>query len=215
MIKKIILVFIGIIIIGFATGILTVDSGENEKDKIQPATAESNQSSQKLNYTIIDDELNLYDDVFRYNYHVVVEGEPGVKELKNIAQKVAEKAKDDKEFNALRISFYDRKEYVGHGITLGNATFALNGDWGEAQNVVRGDYDVMEFKYNLLEKNWDKKLTDQEVEIWSYYKKYSESTNQSQDEIFKTAAKKFSMTAAEVKDIVFKKVFWNGNNKTK
>lgn len=215
MIKKIILVFLGIIIIGLATGILTVDSGENKKNKIQPVAAKNKKSPEELNYTIIDDELNLYDDVFRYNYHVVVKGEPGIKDLKNIAQKVAEKAKNNKNFNALKISFYDRKEYVGHGITLGNATFALNGDWGEAQNVVSGDYDVMEFKYNLLEKNWDKKLTDQEVKIWFYYEKYSQSTNQSQEEIFKTAAKKFSLSASEVKDIVFKKIFWNGNNKTK
>jgi hypothetical protein len=215
MIKKVILILAVIIIIGFATGIFTIDSGKNVANENKTSAAASTQKNNEIDYTIIDDDLNLYDDVFRYNYHVVVKGEPGVKELKNIAQKVTEKAKDDKNFNALRISFYDRKEYVGHGITLGNATFALNGDWGEAQNVVSGDYDVMEFKYNLLEKDWSKKLTDQEVEIWSYYKKYSESTNQSQDEIFETAAKKFNMTAEEVKDIIFKKVFWNGNNKTK
>jgi hypothetical protein len=214
MFKKIIFVFLALIIIGFATGVLNINSEKNKINKNQNVNAIENEKDQAVDYTIIDDELNLYDDVFRYNYHIVVKGEPGVKQLKKIAQKVTEKAKDDKNFNALRISFYDRKEYVGHGITLGNVIFALNGDWGEAQNVVSGDYDVMEFKYNLLEKDWSKKLTNQEVEIWSYYKKYSESTNQSQDEIFETAAKKFNMTAVEVKDIVFKKVFWNGNSKT-
>lgn len=213
MIKKIIIVFIGLIIIGFATGIFTIDSEKNTDVKNKTKAAASTQRKDNVDYVIVDDELNLYDDVFRYNYHVVVKGEPGVKELRKIARKVTEKAKDDKNFNALRISFYDRKEYVGHGITLGNVTFALNGEWGEAQNVVSGDYEVMEFKYNLLEKDWTKQLTDQEVEIWSYYKKYSESTNQSQEEIFDTAAKKFDMSAAKVKDIVFKKVFWNGNNK--
>jgi len=213
MVKKVILILAVLIIIGFATGIFTIDSEKNVDNENKTAAATSTQENNGIGYTIVDDELNLYDDVFRYNYHVVVKGEPGIKELKKVAQKVTEKAKDDKNFNALRISFYDRKEYVGHGITLGNVTFALNGEWGAAQNVVSGDYKVMEFKYNLLEKDWSKKLTDQEVEVWSYYKKYSESTNQSQEEIFDTAAKKFDMSAAEVKDIVFKKVFWNGNNK--
>jgi len=213
MIKKVILISAVLIIIGFATGIFTIYSEKDTDIKNKTTAAASTQESNEIDYIIVDDELNLYDDVFRYNYHVVVNGEPGVKELKEIAKKVTEKAKNDKNFNALRISFYDRKEYVGHGITLGNATFALNGQWGEAQNVVSGDYKVMEFKYNLLEKDWNKQLTDQEVEVWSYYKKYSESTNQSQEEIFDTAAKKFDMSAAKVKDIVFKKVFWNGNNK--
>lgn len=215
MIKKIIFVFVVLIIIGFSTGIFTIDTEKDVANKNKTTAAAITQKNNKIDYTIVDDELLMYTDIFRYNYHVVVKGEPGVKQLKDIAKKVVEKAKKDHDFHAITVSFYDRKEYVGHGITLGNVIFALNGDWAQAENVVRGDYEVMEFEYNLLDKDWSKKLTDQEVEIWSYYKKYSESTNQSQDGIFETAAKKFDMSTEEVKDIVFKKVFWNGNNKAK
>ena len=102
---------------------------------------------------------------------VVINNETSVSRLKEIAEEVAIKQKDRYDYSGLKIFFNDRESFIGISQTLGTAEFALKGNINESDNVKPGDYEKLEFGYNLLDKNWEKRPTKKESEIYSAWMK--------------------------------------------
>lgn len=163
-----------------------------------------------MDYEIID--ITSYDivDAKRFLYSVVINEKSSIEKRKNIAKDIVEKAKKDREFNALDIHFYDYKEYLGDSYTLGAATYAPNGEWGDAMEVDTGDYDKLEYSWDLRKKNWDKRLTEEKVKVWNRTDDLLYNSDMGQEEVLEKVANEFEITnnADEVKSIFDKKSTW-------
>jgi len=157
----------------------------------------------------------------RYSWDIVINEPLTKKQLEELAMIITDEAKEDLSFNALTLGFYDYKEYIGTGYTLGSATFAPKGDWSEANTVRIGDYDSMEFNFELKEKDWNLKLSDSEVEIFKarkdLYMSYSENVKPGElpDEtlVNKEISEKFGITEEKVNEIMKKQLIWSSNSK--
>jgi hypothetical protein len=81
---------------------------------------------------------------------VYVEAPASVADLKEIGDRVIEKAKNDTPFNALEIEFV-RHPNKNTPVTNGQIVFAPNGEWGKARSVDTGQYGEMDHVYEYLE----------------------------------------------------------------
>ena len=124
-----------------------------------------------VGYNVVSIENLSFSGAKRYVYNVVVNEEATVGQLRSVAQAITQQAKENIEFNAISIAFYDHKEYIGYGYTLGSVTYAPYGNWGDANTVKTGKYDTMQFNYTLTEKDWSKQLTQEEVNVFVAWKK--------------------------------------------
>jgi len=165
-----------------------------------------------LNYEIISLKDISIAGAKRYVYNVWVSGQPTVSQLKDIANKVIEKAKR-KPFNAVSVAFYDYPEYVTHGYTLGQVVFAPNGKWEEANNVKTAEYKKMSCSYILKEKDWSKQPTKEEANIFLEYKNLYYKGTVHETEVSHIIAQKHKTTAGQINSIMLKKVFWQGDIK--
>ena len=187
---------------------------------IVPIDSEEDQSNLPQ-YNIYSQEDLSFDGVIRYQYNVVVSEKVNVEQLKDIAQEVVEDAKQENEFNALVVGFYDYPEYVGYGFTLGKVTYAPEGDWVKADTVTSGQYSNMDYDYELLSKNWDKQLTADEIAIYSawnilYDEKVALLVDSlelvDEDIVDQEIADEFDITTEDVNEILLKSVIWAVNN---
>lgn len=155
-----------------------------------------------------------YDDIStaaatRYTLRIEIPGQPTVEDIKNISKKVAyDFAKEDgNKFNSLTMYFYDYKEY--HGLsapTLGEAIYAPQGDIAKANTVQAGEYNKMSFNYKIKEKDWNKKLSREEVEVWSAFMKEMKAVGEEEAE--KIISKEYNITQEEVESIFNKQIAW-------
>ena len=169
------------------------------------------EQSEVKEYKIAKVEELHFSNVKRFAYEVVVKEQTGVDDIKLIAEEVLKKAKKDTPFNALSIGFYDYEEYIGHGYSLGKTEFAPQGDWSKADTVKTADYAKMQFNWDFTEKDWDKRLTQDEVVIWkawkdTYYSK--DNNNANEDDVTKAIADQFKISAEDVKSILTKQSQW-------
>lgn len=155
----------------------------------------------------------------RYAWDVVVKEEMSVEDLEKLSKEIVEQAKKEKEFNALVIGFYDYEEYIGTGHALGKTEYAPEGDWSKADTVKTGDYKKMDYEYGLMEKDWDKQLSREEVDIYKAWKDLYKTKDEDpkdidkyEDEISKDIAGEFNKTSEEVDGIIMKQVAWTFDN---
>lgn len=118
-----------------------------------------------------------------------------------------EEAMLEKPFNAFAIYFYDYPEYVNRGTTLGTAVFAPGRDWTRANEVNPGDYYLMDYGWNMKEKNWSMQLTQEEVEVWNAWMNFDLEFN----DINEMIAEEFNITPEEVEQIIKKQNDWMGD----
>lgn len=168
-------------------------------------------------YYIVEKQDFPFADAVRYNWEVVVEGKVTVTQLTEISRLIIENAKEELQFNALSIHFYDYEEFIGDAYTLGQVTFAPDGDWSKADTVQIGQYDKMKYNFDLREKDWEKQLTKEEVEIYKashdlYYSKVTDTTLPDDTEIEEEIAKQFNISQEKVHEIRLKHVSWIFND---
>ncbi|WP_214746629.1 hypothetical protein [Exiguobacterium sp. s189] len=120
-------------------------------------------------YTIEKRTPVVEDGVTRYEYDVVVHGEPSTDELQSISHDVIEDVQQSDQFQAALLRFYDDAAYIGTEPPLGEAVFAPEGDYALADWVEPGQTDEMTFGWQLREKEWSTKLTEKEIQIWTLW----------------------------------------------
>lgn len=169
-------------------------------------------SAELPEYSIANIEDLSYSAATRFEYTVVVSGEPTMQKVKDIAENVVERAKSNKNFNALIVGFYDYEEYIESAYTLGKVTFAPQGKWDKANTVSSGDYSEMSYKYELKKKDWNKKLTEKEAKIWSYFDNLLWNSSLSEDEIAEKTSEKFNISPEKAVDIYKKQTTWTFSN---
>jgi hypothetical protein len=202
--------FIGLVVI-----ILIGAFGNRGADSLSAEPPESSTDAQEIvvAYEVVKKEDISIGNVKRYSWEVVVKEPASIDQLKAIASEVIERAKDDKDFNALVVSFYDYAEFIGNGYVLGKVEFAPDGDWAKADTVETGEYDKMEYVYNLKEKDWSKQLNSDEVEIFKstnelFYSKVTPSFTPDESDIYEEIAKQFNTDKEEVDRIMMKQITW-------
>lgn len=173
-------------------------------------------------------ELHSVDDIStgfekrlqRFRLHVVVKEPADTEQLQAVVKAVVEDAKEKRPFNAVVVFLYDYPEYVGHGMTLGKAEYAPGGEWADSGTVKTGNYKTMEYAWGLLEKDWDKRLTQDEVDVWSAWwdlcselDKTIADGSKVEQEATARIAKDFSITEEQVKNIIMKQTEWSIHNK--
>lgn len=211
--------FIGLVVVIIGS----ICSGCDNKIKEQPQEGVSSAVQEKqvtidiVNYKVIEKNDISTGNAKRYGWEVVVEEPVTVEQLKELAKKIVEEAKTDKKFNALVIGFYDYVEFIGYGYTLGKVEYAPNGDWGKANTVSAGEYDKMDYKFDLREKDWTKQLTKEEAKIFkAWHELYvSKATNiilPDESEITMEIAKQFNIEEDEVYQIMIKDSIWMFDN---
>ena len=143
----------------------------------------------------------------RYEHRIVVDEKVTTKQLKDIADEVIKKAKGSDPFNAIVINFYDYEDYAGSSPTLGKVEYAPYGDWSKAGEVKTGDYSSMKATYKLLEKDWNNRLTQEEVEIYRAWKDRIEE-GMDEDEAIEEVAGQHSISVEEVNNTLIKQMNW-------
>ena len=164
-------------------------------------------------YEVVQKEDISFSNVKRFEWHIVVKEPVSIKQLEELSKQIVEEAKEEEEFNALSIGFYDYPEYVGYGYTLGKTEYAPEGDWSKADTVQTGEYDKMDYKFDLMEKDWSKQLTQDEVTIFSewnklYQSKVTEAALPIENEIDEEIAKSFNIDSSKVTEALLKQVNW-------
>lgn len=181
-----------------------------EEEKVMASS--KNKPTKSIRYEIIEKNDISYKGAKRYSWEVVVKNIKDTNELKELSREIVELAKEE-EFNAIAICFYDYEEYVGHGYTLGRVEYAPGGDWEKANTVQAGDYENMDYKFDLRKKNWDKQLTEEEVKIYKswkdlYERKLTEDVLVDEDEVKKEISIKYNISEEEVYNIMIKQMMW-------
>ncbi|WP_145993171.1 DUF4875 domain-containing protein [Tepidibacter mesophilus] len=176
-----------------------------------------------VSYTIEKAEDISIAGAKRYSLDVVVSKEVSVEQLQEISKKVIEDYKKENKFNAIVVGFYDYKEYIGNGYSLGKTEFAPEGDWSKAMEVSTGDYSSMDYNFDLMKKDWSKKLTQDEVTVWKQWNEEYTKVNDelmgknstdlpNEDKISQEIAKQNNLTKDQVDEILMKKSTWTFSN---
>lgn len=161
----------------------------------------------KVEYSVIQKEDISTGAAKRFSWDVVIKEKSNKKELKALSEQIIEEAKEEKAFNAIVVGFYDYEEYIGKGHTLGKVEYAPDGDWGKADTVKAGDYDEMDYNYELREKDWDKQLIREEVDIYKAWDNKLDE-GQEEDEAIKEVAEQYDISTEEVNNILMKQITW-------
>lgn len=70
-------------------------------------------------------------------------------EIEDMVADALEKAKEDRDFNALAIWVIDDPRQVGNGYTIAKAEYAPEGEWSQAMEVDAGDYESHELVVDM------------------------------------------------------------------
>lgn len=181
-----------------------------------------------IEYEIV--EKNEFDKEYsnELNWKVIVKEKVNAEELKELSKEIIEIAKEEKPFNAITIWLYDYEEYAENeftlgryyapdGFTLGRVRYAPEGDCDKADTVKTGDYNKMDYNYYVMEKDWDKRLTKEEVEIYKawkdlYHEKNTGSDLPDEDKVSEEVANEFNVSKKEVNEIMLKQITWALND---
>lgn len=171
-----------------------------------------------IDYTVVEKNDDYIGRAKRLIWQVVINEPATIDQIKNLSKALTAEAKKDTKFNALAIFYYDYFEYIGYGYTLGKATYAPEGKWGKAMDVNTGQYNKMKFKWEMRKKDWDKQLTQKEVDIWKAWKIEIEKAwkkidpnsldSPSEEEAINIIADRYNLSFEEVDKILFKQINW-------
>lgn len=147
-------------------------------------------------------------DYKRYIYRVAINEKAEIKDLKETSKYIVERAKIEKEFNGITLFLYDYEEFADGSYTLGSVTYAPEGEWGNAGTVKPGNYEELEYDWELMKKDWGKQLSPKEVKIWKRHDYLLWNTSMSEERIAKKVAEEFNITPEKVDKIFNKKMTW-------
>ncbi|MCC5892309.1 MAG: hypothetical protein JJU47_06800 [Exiguobacterium sp.] len=184
----------------------------NESESEQAETVQTTEATNDVAYTIEASRAVEEDGSLRYEYDVVVHGQPDVEALQAISHDVIDEVTMRDTFQAALIQFYDHEAYIGTVSPLGQAVFGPGGDWGLAGTVEPGDYDEMSFGWQLREKEWDTQLSEDEVRVWRAWNDvYEEKDSDHPDirsRVTRTISSKYGLEPEDVQHIVLKQNVW-------
>lgn len=153
--------------------------------------------------------------VRRYRYRVVVSDEVSPACLENLSRYITEDVKADKDFNALQIWFFDYAEFSAPGRsshTLGEATYAPEGNWARASAVTAGNYRTFDFSFNIPEKDWSLRLSPEEAAIFGEWRFVSESAPTADEEFVNNrVAYLLGISLEEISDVMQRQLIWTHN----
>lgn len=210
-------VIVFFIIIGYAVSSLRNCFTGGKKKAETPPVQEIQRTPPKQEYVVPPEIKGKYriastkdvsfPTVKRYVYNVVVTGEPTKAELTEIAYAVFEEAKKRTPFNALSVVFYDYECLIYHGVVMGNADFAPDGDWGKAMDVKTGDYSTMKIDNEIEEPYWPNAVTEREAEIYAEFETalFKDATVD-ENAVASEFAEKYGMTEKEFHDLCIRVV---------
>lgn len=163
-------------------------------------------------YTIEERTPIEQDGVIRYEYDIVVHGNPSTDELQSVSHDVIDDVKQSDQFQAALLRFYDDAAYIGTEPPLGEAVFAPEGDYGLADWVEPGQTDEMMYGWQLREKEWTTKLSDTEIQIWrSWQDQYTKQNPDDPDakaKVTRIIATEYELDPKVVQQIVLKQHVW-------
>ncbi len=196
-------------------------SNESEEENITEKEESISEKEEEVvylpSYTIVSKDDVSTGIADRYSWRVAVHEEVTIEDLKSLSKKLVEVAKEEHDFNAIIIGYFDYEEYAEYSAyTLGKSEYAPDGEWAKAGDVKAGDYNKMEFNHELYNKDWSKQLTEDEVQVYEAWNSlyYEEETpeNLPEDEIISNkTAEKFDITSEEVEEILNKQMSWTFN----
>ena len=198
-----------LVVVGYIiSSIRSCFTGGKKKDKQTPTTQEYVVPPEiKGKYRIASTKDVSFPTVKRYVYNVVVTGEPTKAELTEIAYAVFEEAKKRTPFNALSVVFYDYECLIYHGVVMGNADFAPDGDWGKAMDVKTGDYSTMKIDNQIEEPYWQNAVTEKEAEIYAEFETaLFKDVTVDENAVASEFAEKYGMTEKEFHDLCIRVV---------
>lgn len=186
---------------------------DNNDNNDEMALNKESETNRDIDYEIVEKDDISTGVATRFTLGVVVKEEVTAKELESLSEEIVESFKDEEDFNALSIGYYDYEEFVGHGYSLGQSLYAPKGDIGKADTVKAGDYKKMEFAHDTMEKNWDNQLTQQQAKVvdsWNelYYGQATAEYIPEEDDVDIEIAEQFDMTPEEVNEILSKYGSW-------
>lgn len=213
--KQVILGFIiiGVILFGGYLGISAITGSGNSNDE------SSSQSQVDTSYELIDKEDVSVGNAKRYLLRVVVAYPTTEETIRATAEKIISDEKDQQQFNAIAVNFYDREEFASGAYSLAKVEYAPDGEWSEAGSVRTGDYSDSEYVYDFKQKVSspdefsDKKPTDNQARIYSEYdsvKKADDFQSTEEQWITKTAENTDS-TPEEVQQAVQACTLWTSS----
>lgn len=225
-VPKWLVVLVAVLLVGVLSGTVSrCTGGAIERERAKNAANQAAQPQEKPEslpaFKVVRVEDVSVGAAPRFDYRVVVSGQPTPRQLTRVADAVFKKAQADRPFSALRIGFYDYPEYTTREFTLGQVQYAPDGDWTKASDIEPGDYDSMKATSDLPTKDWPKQLTADEVKVWAaWWAEYDTAAtaigsdpNKMVDEAAVTAkvAKATGKTANEVQAILIKQQVWASN----
>lgn len=210
------------VVVGVAGNISNCATGAIERER---ATNAANQAAQPQEqpeplpaFKVVKVQDVSVGGTPRFDYRVVVNGQPTPEQLTRVAAAVFKKAQADQPFSALRVGFYDYPEYADREFTLGVVDYAPDGDWAKASTIEPGDYGSMKAKADLPTKDWAKQLTADEVSVWATWwaeydaaaKAIGSDPSKMVDEgaVTKKVAKASGKSADELQAILVKQQVW-------
>lgn len=208
--QKTVLLFVTLLVIMLLT---TACDSDVQKTATEIETAAGNIQETKIGYRIVQkDNMSFKEmnkEIKRYTWHIVVNGKVTKEYLENISKEIIEIAKKDSPFNAMVIGFYDYEEYIGYGYTLGKTTYAPYGDLAKANTVTTGEYEKMDYNFELREKDWSKQLSADEIKVYKAWQDLAWNNFElDDDEVTKKIAREFKVTTKDVDNILIKSVSW-------
>ncbi|MGM0445378.1 MAG: hypothetical protein ACQEQH_03140 [Bacillota bacterium] len=205
-------IIIIILIIGLMLGDLTDEGNQTEENQTTKRDVDIDYEITSQKDMIFENENN--DNIVRYGFNVVIHEQVSTEDLKAISKEIVELEKgysDINAFNAIAINFYDYEDFTS-GISsvppLGIVEYAPNGEWSEADTVNSGDYESMEYSWELKEKDWDNQLTEEEIEIYSYMQDEYEVGVTNEEEIYQNVSDLHDISIETVKEVYDKAMNW-------
>lgn len=175
-----------------------------------PRTTQYEASS--ASYSIEEKSYDNDADMTRIVYDVVVQGEPDTEQLQSISHQVIDDVTATDQFQAALLRFYDDAAYIGTEPPLGEAVFAPNGDFSSGRTVALGDYDAMDYGWQLREKEWTTRLGPDEIKIWgAWHRLYEQLDSEDPDvnaKVTQRIATTYDLDPKAVQQIVLKQHVW-------
>lgn len=158
----------------------------------------------KIRYERIDVYKVNAGPIIRFVYEALIEEETSKSELIRISERIVEEMIEERRgFQALAIHYYTHKELLGHPPALGIYTYAPYGDWSNA-GIGKSDFSNFEGNASqLIEKDWAKQPSKEEVEMFQLYSKYEHV-----DDGIKEVSNRYNISFEEARDSINKVMNW-------
>ena len=182
-----------------------------KEEQAEPPRTTQHEAS-AASYSIAEKSYDNDADTTRIVYDVVVQGEPDTEQLQSISHQVIEDVTATDQFQAALLRFYDDAAYIGTEAPLGEAVFAPNGNFSSGHMVALGDYDAMDYGWQLREKEWTTRLGPDEIKIWgAWHRLYEQLDSKDPDvnaKVTQRIAATYDLDPKAVQQIILKQHVW-------